>query len=168
MTDRRHVVLWGLFVLQAICAIYFVGDAIFDFLGWEHGLAGRESETMEYLLAAALVLSVGFTGAELLKLTRRDRDLTRQIGVASGEFAKILERQFDAWELTEAERNVAILAIKGFSVAEMADLRRTKVGTVKAQCASVYRKAGVSGRLQLLGLFIEDLVADDLVAQSRS
>ena len=32
-------------------------------------------------------------------------------------------------------------------------------GTVKAQTAAIYRKAGVSGRPQLLSLFIDDLMA---------
>jgi len=33
-------------------------------------------------------------------------------------------------------------------------------GTVKAQTNAIYRKAGVSGRPQLLSLFIEDLMDD--------
>ncbi|NNF89876.1 MAG: helix-turn-helix transcriptional regulator, partial [Boseongicola sp.] len=33
----------------------------------------------------------------------------------------------------------------------------------KAQNAAIYRKAGVSGRLQLISLFIEDLLADGLI-----
>ena len=42
-------------------------------------------------------------------------------------------------------------------------MRNTREGTVKAQNAAVYRKAGVSGRPQLLSLFIEDLMTDSLV-----
>jgi len=64
-------------------------------------------------------------------------------------------------------RGCCILAIKGFSIAEMADLRDTKQGTVKAQCASVYKKADVAGRLQLLSVSLDDLMADDLLATSQ-
>jgi DNA-binding CsgD family transcriptional regulator len=53
---------------------------------------------------------------------------------------------------------VALFAIKGMSTAEIAGLRRVSEGTVKAQTAAIYRKAGVSGRPQLLSLFIEDLL----------
>jgi hypothetical protein len=42
-------------------------------------------------------------------------------------------------------------------------LRDTKQGTIKAQCAAVYRKADVAGRLQLLSVFLDDLMADDLI-----
>ena len=63
--------------------------------------------------------------------------------------------------LTPSERDVALFAIKGMSTAEIASLRSTSEGTVKAQTNAIYRKAGVSGRSQLLSLFIEDLMRDD-------
>ena len=59
------------------------------------------------------------------------------------------------------KRDVALFAIKGMSTAEIASLRSTSEGTVKAQTNAIYRKAGVSGRSQLLSLFIEDLMRDD-------
>ena len=51
------------------------------------------------------------------------------------------------------------------SVQEMARLRDTSEGTVKAQTAAIYRKAEVTGRPQLLSLFIEDMMGAD---RSRS
>jgi DNA-binding NarL/FixJ family response regulator len=50
------------------------------------------------------------------------------------------------------------------SIAEIAQIRATREGTIKAQCAAIYRKAGVSGRAQLLSLFIEDLMAGVVLA----
>ena len=47
-------------------------------------------------------------------------------------------------------------------VKEIAGLRNTSEGTVKAQTNAIYRKAGVTGRPQLLSLFIEDLMRDDV------
>ena len=55
---------------------------------------------------------------------------------------------------------MAIFAIKGLKTHEIARLRQTSEGTVKAQCNAIYRKAGVSGRTQLLSVFIEDLMED--------
>jgi DNA-binding NarL/FixJ family response regulator len=40
-------------------------------------------------------------------------------------------------------------------------LRQTSEGTVKAQTNAIYRKAEVSGRSQLLSLFIDDLMRDE-------
>jgi len=45
------------------------------------------------------------------------------------------------------------LAIKGLSIAEIAAVRQTRDGTIKAQCTAIYRKAGVTGRPQLISLF---------------
>ena len=53
---------------------------------------------------------------------------------------------------------MALFAIKGMSTPEIAALRNTSEGTVKAQTNAIYRKAGVTGRPQLLSLFIEDLI----------
>ncbi|MEX0370423.1 MAG: helix-turn-helix transcriptional regulator, partial [Tateyamaria sp.] len=102
-------------------------------------------------------------GSELRQMMHREDQITDQLKVASGAFAELLEARFDEWQLTEAERAVAVLALKGFSVAEMAQLRDTAQGTIKAQCAALYRKADVSGRLQLLSLFLDDLMAETLV-----
>jgi DNA-binding CsgD family transcriptional regulator len=46
--------------------------------------------------------------------------------------------------------------------ADIAQSRGTSEGTVRAQTAAVYRKAGVKGRAQLFGLFIEDLIEPDV------
>ena len=71
---------------------------------------------------------------------------------------EMLEENFATWGLTAAERDVALFAIRGMSTAEIAVLRNTSEGTVKAQTNAIYRKAGVTGRPQLLSLFIEDLM----------
>ncbi|WP_419909117.1 helix-turn-helix transcriptional regulator [Hoeflea sp.] len=122
-----------------------------------------ESDVVEAVVTIALFLSLAFTASELRQFLKRQDHLEDQIKVASGAFSEVLRTRFDAWSLTSAEREVALLAIKGFSIAEMADLRDTKQGTIKAQCASVYRKADVAGRVQLLSVFLDDLLAEDLV-----
>lgn len=74
-------------------------------------------------------------------------------------FSKWLDERFDDWCLTRSERNVAFLTIRGLSIAEIAARRETKDGTIKSQCNSIYRKAGVTGRAQLFGRLIEELFA---------
>ena len=60
---------------------------------------------------------------------------------------------------------MALLAVKGLSIAEIAQMRNTREGTVKAQNAAVYRKAGVSGRAELMSVFMEEIVAGLPVAR---
>jgi len=73
-----------------------------------------------------------------------------------------LQERFAEWELTPAEKDVALFSIKGLSTADIAGLRSTSEGTVKAQTNAIYRKAGVSGRPQLLSLFIDELMGDPI------
>ncbi len=69
-----------------------------------------------------------------------------------------LERQFEAWELSPAEAEVALLLLKGLSMKEVASVRDTSERTAREQARAVYRKAGVGGRAELAAWFIEDLL----------
>lgn len=160
---NRRTILWTLFVIQAVCCAYFLIDIAYDLIlpGDMTGLA--DSDAVEAIVTIALFFGLAFSASELRKLMKRQDQIDDQLKVASGAFAELLETRFEEWDLTEAERAVAVLALKGYSVAEMADLRATAQGTVKAQCAALYRKADVSGRLQLLSLFLEDLMAETLM-----
>lgn len=150
--------LWALFALQLFCAVFFIVDAILDILGIEDSTGLRNIDSFEYAVAAALFLGVIYTGYQIRSILRRNAQLKDQIRLASGEFSELLEEHFRNWKLTVAERDVAVLAIKGLSIAEIAAARGTAEGTVKAHSAAVYRKAGVSGRLQLLSLFVDELM----------
>ncbi len=162
MPKTRPTFLWSLFCLQMLCTGFFLLDVAHDFLGTPEA-PGWAGDVMEGAVAVALLLGTLFVGYELRQARKREERMRQQIDVASGAFADLLHTQFDAWGLTEAEREVALLGIKGYSIAEIASLRNTKEGTIKAQNAAVYRKAGVSGRLQLLAHFVEDLMGGPLI-----
>lgn len=72
--------------------------------------------------------------------------------------ATALDRQFVRWELTDAERDVAMLLLKGLALKEAAEVRGTSERTVRQQALGVYRKAGVAGRAELSAFFLEDLL----------
>ncbi|WP_438956238.1 helix-turn-helix transcriptional regulator [Cognatiyoonia sp.] len=89
---------------------------------------------------------------------RRQQQIEDQLRAASGAFMELMEDRFSEWGLTSAEREVALFSVKGMSAQEISALRDLSEGTVKAQTNAIYRKAGVSGRSQILSLFIDDLV----------
>lgn len=151
MTTARA--LWAVLAVQAICAAFFLYDATLDTLGQASAFA----EAVEPLVALALALGLTGTAIALRQLKRREAHLARQVQAASSAFSQVVMARFDEWGLTPAERDVALFSIKGLSIAEIATLRNAAEGTVKAQCAAVYRKAGVSGRVQLLSGFVDDL-----------
>ena len=87
---------------------------------------------------------------------RQWRDETRMLLKGLGE---AIDRQFLAWKLTEAEREVGLLILKGMSLKEIAAMRLTSERTIRAQAQSIYAKAGLSGRAALSAFFLEDLLA---------
>ena len=87
---------------------------------------------------------------------RQWRDETRVLLKGLGE---AIDRQFLTWKLTEAERDVGLLMLKGLSLKEIAAARVTSERTVRAQARSIYAKAGLSGRAALSAFFLEDLLA---------
>lgn len=151
-----------LFLAQFLCACFFVFDILASVLGiavqpmpWEY------RELMELGAALGLIAGLVLGGLALLRALKGRHHAEERLRRASGAFMDLLEERFGEWGLTAAERDVALFAIKGMSTAEIAGLRNTSDGTVKAQTNAIYRKAGVSGRPQLLSLFIEDLMRDD-------
>jgi DNA-binding CsgD family transcriptional regulator len=70
-----------------------------------------------------------------------------------------IDSQFDRWDLSPAEREVALLLLKGLSTRDIADLRQTREATVRQQAQGVYRKADLEGRAELAAFFLEDLLA---------
>lgn len=163
---KTKPLLWGLFILQAVCAGFFVIDAFGKFAGLQFGEDSPFEDVVETLITVMLAASLAFTGRMLRRMMRRQERIEDQLRIASGAFAALLDERFAELRLTPSERDVALLALKGFSNAEMAELRETREGAIKAQCNAVYRKAGVNGRPQLLGLFIEELMAEPLSPQA--
>lgn len=149
--------LAGMFALQAGCVLFLAIEGVYDLFEWEH----EHSEPLEAPFVAALVFGTVYSGNELRKMLQRFQRITEQLKVASGAFADVLEDNFEQWNLTPSERDVAIFSIKGLSISDIAQMRDTKEGTIKAQCNALYRKAGVTGRSQLLSHFLEDLMSDD-------
>jgi DNA-binding NarL/FixJ family response regulator len=87
---------------------------------------------------------------------RQWRDETRSRLKGLGE---AIDRQFVTWKLTEAEREIGLLILKGLSLKEIAAVRVTSERTIRAQAQSIYAKAGLSGRAALSAFFLEDILA---------
>ena len=159
---KRAAPFIAIFVVQALCAFFFVSDILSSVVGFQTSpISWEMRELLEIGAAVGLILGVVLGGLMLRRALRDRNQAEEQLRRASGAFMDLLLERFSEWGLTPSERDVALFAIKGLSTAEIAGLRATSEGTVKAQTNAIYRKAGVSGRSQLLSLFIEDLMRDD-------
>lgn len=79
-----------------------------------------------------------------------------------------IDDQFKAWDLTEAERDVGLLILKGLSHKENAILRATNDATVHQQARSIYHKSGLSGKAAFSAYFLEDLLPPDPIGSHKN
>lgn len=159
---KRRLLIAAIFTVQIVCAVFFVWDILSGAIGpVGQPISWHLREVIEIGAAFGLLLGLLMGGLELRRSLRATRAAEEKLARASAAFMDLLAQRFEEWALTPAERDVALFAIKGMSLSEIATLRATSEGTVKAQTAAIYRKAGVSGRPQLLSLFIEDLMRTD-------
>lgn len=69
-----------------------------------------------------------------------------------------IDQQLTKWNLSGAEKEVALLLLKGLSLKEIADIRNTTEKTARVQSIAIYSKSGLSGRSELAAFFLEDLL----------
>ncbi len=138
--DRgSHVALEGL-----VMAVALLG-AVIHYRLWRQE---RASARRAVLAARSDVAS---WRAEAERWRAEAQDVLRGLGAA-------VDRQLTAWQLTEAEREVALLVLKGLSHKEIASVRGTSERTARDQARAVYQKAGLAGRAELAAFFLEDLL----------
>jgi DNA-binding CsgD family transcriptional regulator len=166
---RRDALLrWGPPASFAFIALAVTADLASDV---------ADGVSVWHLLAEGFVVAlalVGFgvlwrevrsTNARALGLERdldgTRADLARWRGEAQEHLRGLstaIDSQLRRWELTPAEREVALLLLKGLSLKEIADLRSTSERTVRQQSLGIYRKSGLAGRAELAAFFLEDLL----------
>jgi len=113
-----------------------------------------------YLLRAwyGTARSLKATQRELVERGReRDRWREQAEQLLRG-LGREIERQFDAWELTPAEKEVALLVVKGSSHKAIASMTDRSERTVRQHATSVYAKADLRGRHELAAFFLQDLM----------
>ena len=146
-------------VLQTIAGIFFVLDSITDV---ELSPGGMLSDFSWLEVAIAIIMLAGIAlGARLTRqLFVEARDREQVIAAAQGALAEVIAARFGGWKLSAAETDVAMFALKGCTIAEIARMRGSAEGTVRAQLSQVYAKASVTSQSMFVALFVEELLAD--------
>jgi len=114
-------------------------------------MSARRGEQEARRLVANLENRLKETEAEAARWREESRELLGGLGEA-------LDRQFERWGLSPAEKEVALLLLKGLSHKEIADARAITEATTRQQARAVYKKGGLNGRHDLAAFFLEDLL----------
>lgn len=72
-----------------------------------------------------------------------------------------IDEQLEKWQMTKAEKEIALLLLKGLANKEIADIRGTSEKTVTQQITAVYTKSGLRNRSEFAAFFLEDLLLPD-------
>jgi len=160
-------------LVVSVVLVLLIVFSVFDFL--EDRSAGASSSALfndvtdTFLPMVLLVYIWRFKPMFLKTKTRRlesdlaDRNADLQHWKAKANeyitgLSLSIEEQLTDWQLTRAEKEVAMLLLKGFSLRELAELRGTSERTVRQQATRIYEKAGLGGRAELSAFFLEDLM----------
>ncbi|KAA0916829.1 helix-turn-helix transcriptional regulator [Aquicoccus porphyridii] len=156
---RHPWLLWALVLVQVGCGAYFLWEILAAVAGLPTiPLRWQTRELVD--IGASLGLVLGAVLGTVLAVTA-SRDIRRAESarrLTAGEFTAVVDDYFRKLGLTPAETEVAWFLLKGMSLTEIAGLRNTREGTVKAQCTAIYRKADVSNKSQFFSLLVEDIL----------
>jgi DNA-binding CsgD family transcriptional regulator len=144
----------------------------------------RHGTTVGHVLVEGTIALVGLAGiawarARFRKLSfdaaalrERAEDLEQRLGASRVEgerwrnqaadliagLSAAIDHQLECWQLSDAEKEVALLLLKGLSHKEIAEIRKVGEATVRQQAGAIYRKARLTGRRDLAAFFLEDLL----------
>jgi DNA-binding CsgD family transcriptional regulator len=161
---------WAI-VAVALGVVMFVG------IEWLEEPMTTPIELLFELLKITPVVLTSVGVGVLFRVTRQQRDEHLQV-IRDLEIARLqgqrwrsesrvllnglgeaIDAQFTRWSLTDAEREVALLLLKGLSTKEIAAVRASSERTVREHARAIYSKAGLTGRAALSAYFLEDLLA---------
>lgn len=131
----KHVLLEGTNAIGALIGLF---------------LLIRGSIVLKHSLAAEKKISSELQ-AEAEKWRLQSKNLL--IGLSNA-----IDDKLTTWKLTDSEKEVAFLLLKGFSLKEIADIQGTTEKTARNQSITIYTKSGLAGRSELTAFFLEDLL----------
>ena len=141
--------VWSLHVLFEIgMVVSSLAFAVVLFRGWRRSAAALNRTRLSLEESQRLVAQ-----------RQAERDAWRNSAESAlAGFSEAINRQFDAWQLTRAERDVALLILKGAGHKQAAAQLERSERTVRQHAVEVYRKAGLQGRAELSAFFLQDLM----------
>lgn len=175
LNDREVFENWVVFIALNMTGLLTVVDLISDI---------SEGAGAFHLLGEGLITFLCFTAVFILwrrklalfQLLQEQKKLVAQAEVRSARalqeanrfkeeannaiqgLSHAIDLQLTQWHLTAAEKEVALLLLKGLSLKEIATIREVSDKTARAQSFAIYSKSGLSGRAHLSAFFLEDLM----------
>lgn len=163
-TRERLVTALALAITCALVGIDLFNDSGEGVAPWHVALEGSAALSalvgLFYLLRGAVALRRRLS-EEVARSAAYRQEAETWRGQARQFIAGLavaIDQQLAHWGLTDAEKEIAFLLLKGYGLKDIAQLRNTSEKTARAQSSAIYAKAGLAGRSELAAFFLEDLL----------
>jgi DNA-binding CsgD family transcriptional regulator/outer membrane murein-binding lipoprotein Lpp len=162
-TTLRHLMIEGGLALAGLAGGVWMGARYRAIVREAHAQARRADD---------LAVHVDDLAAQAGELAQQNDDLVQRLDASRRDAARwraeareliaglgvAIDRQLERWALSPAEKEIALLLLKGLSHKEVAEVRAVSEATVRQQARALYKKAGLAGRAELAAFFLEDLL----------
>lgn len=72
-----------------------------------------------------------------------------------------VQAQFEVWKLSQSEKQIATMMLRGFTNPQIAGVRGKSVKTIENQMFSIFQKSSTTGKLDFISFFISPLLPDE-------
>lgn len=157
---------------QVLVAAVFVAAALIDSINdlrdgapWTHivgqlvvgGLILGVVIWVMRLRVKRVALAMEASQVRFEEMKREAEDWKSRAASLRPRVGEAIDHQLGLWQLSNAEKEVTRLVLKGLSNKEISEVRSASEQTVKQQVNAIFKKSGLSSRAQLLAFFLEDL-----------
>ncbi len=77
------------------------------------------------------------------------------------QFWEGIQSQFKEWKLSQSEKEIAILMLRGFTNPQIAALREKSIKTIENQMFSIFQKSSTTGKLDFISYFLSPLLPEE-------
>ncbi|MDV4146124.1 helix-turn-helix transcriptional regulator [Shimia sp. FJ5] len=160
MKDRTLKLVTLFLVSSVIFFLFDVASDIYDRVIANTGTNALDliHLAFEIFSAVALLVAIKILVQRMLWLSAQNKEKAESLKFLRGEMDAYVREKFEGWALSPAERDIAMFMLKGLSISEIAVARSTAEGTVKAQTSSIFRKTGVTSRMELMSVFMDEFL----------
>lgn len=165
MFNLKMIAIIGILLVVIVSNAF---DLINDFAGGESVWHIVEEGVVIILALALIAWLIGNLKQQAIHLQELQRDLSSsehslaqsnaRIHDARKQYSIVIRQQFEDWNLSQSEQEIALLLLKGLSFNEISAIRQTKEKTVRQQASEIYKKADVAGRHAFSAWFFEDFL----------
>ena len=164
----RYKIMAPIMALSALFFFQDVANDIKEHIATDTAYSFGSALHLFFEILATIGLTLGLI--EILtyikELQKSDKKHELQLKHLTEDFDALVHKRFNKWDLTDAEKDIALFMLRGLSNSEIADLRKVAVGTVRVQSHRVLQKAGASSRTELMSIFMEEFMDVGLEARS--